>query len=79
MSNDAHQPPEIAMTAHPKLTDTQTTILKTAAGRPDGSIEPLPDTLRGGARTKVIDGCSPKDSLLMPMAISCSPMPATPP
>ena len=44
------------MTAHPKLTDTQSTILKTAAGRPNGNIEPMPPTLRGGARTKVIEG-----------------------
>jgi len=39
-----------------KLTATQTTILKTAAGRADGNIEPLPTNLRGGARAKVIDG-----------------------
>lgn len=39
-----------------KLTETQTTILKAAAGRPDGNIEPLPPNLRGGARAKVIDG-----------------------
>jgi hypothetical protein len=44
------------MTAQTKLTDTQTTILKTAAARPDGNIEPLPTNLRGGARTAVIDG-----------------------
>ncbi len=44
------------MTAQAKLTDTQTTILKAAAGRPDGKIAPLPGTLRGGARTKVIEG-----------------------
>lgn len=44
------------MTTQAKLTDTQTTILKAAAGRPDGNIEPLPSTLRGGARAKVIDG-----------------------
>jgi len=44
------------MTAQAKLTDTQTAILKTAAGRPDGNIEPLPPTLRGGARAKVIEG-----------------------
>ena len=44
------------MTAHTKLTDTQTAILKAAAGRPDGSIEPLPANLRGGAKTAVIDG-----------------------
>ncbi len=39
-----------------KLTDTQNAILKTAADRPDGNIEPLPPNLRGGARTKVIGG-----------------------
>ncbi len=44
------------MTAQAKLTDTQTAILQAAAGRPDGNIEPLPTTLRGGARTKVIEG-----------------------
>lgn len=44
------------MTAQTKLTDTQTAILKAAADRPDGNIEPLPPTLRGGARTKVIEG-----------------------
>jgi len=44
------------MTAQAKLTGTQTTILKAAAGRPDGNLEPLPPTLRGSARTKVIEG-----------------------
>lgn len=44
------------MTVQAKLTDTQTTILKAAASRPEGNIEPLPSTLRGGARAKVIDG-----------------------
>lgn len=44
------------MIAHAKLTDTQNIILKAAARRPDGNIEPLPPTLRGGARTKVVDG-----------------------
>lgn len=44
------------MTAQAKLTDTQTAILKAAASRPDGNIAPLPATLRGGARTKVIEG-----------------------
>jgi hypothetical protein len=56
MSDAAHQPLEIAMTAQAKLTDSQTAILKAAAGRPDGNIEPLPKNLRGGARTKVIEG-----------------------
>ena len=39
-----------------KLTATQTTILKSAADRTDGNIEPLPTTLRGSARAKVIEG-----------------------
>ncbi|WP_297389912.1 DUF3489 domain-containing protein [Acidiferrobacter sp.] len=56
MSDDAHQLPEITMTVQAKLTDTQTTILKAAASRPEGNIEPLPSALRGGARAKVIDG-----------------------
>ena len=56
VSDDTYRPPEIIMTAKAKLTDTQTTILKAAAGRPDGNIEPLPPNLRGGARAKVIEG-----------------------
>ena len=44
------------MTTQAKLTDTQTAILKAAAGRSDGNIEPLPTNLRGGARAKVIEG-----------------------
>ena len=36
-----------------KLTDTQMIILSAAAGREDGSIHPLPKTLKGGAVTKV--------------------------
>lgn len=44
------------MTAQAKLTETQTAVLKAAAGRADGNIEPLPPSLRGGARAKVIDG-----------------------
>lgn len=43
------------MTAQAKLTDTQTAVLNAAAGRPDGDIEPLSPTLRGGARAKVIE------------------------
>ncbi len=39
-----------------KLTTTQAAILKAAANRPDGNIEPLPPNLRGGARTAVIEG-----------------------
>jgi hypothetical protein len=44
------------MTTQAKLTDTQAAILKAAVGRTDGNIEPLPPTLRGGAKTAVIDG-----------------------
>ncbi len=44
------------MTTEAKLTDTQIALLKAAAGRPDGNIEPLPPNLRGGARTKVLEG-----------------------
>lgn len=39
-----------------KLTDTQTAILEAAAERPDGNLEPLPPTLRGGPRAKVMAG-----------------------
>jgi hypothetical protein len=38
------------------LSETQITILKAAAGRTDGNIEPLPAQLKGGARLKVIQG-----------------------
>ena len=44
-----------------KLTATQTTVLKAAAARPDGNIEPLPTNLRGGARTSVIAGLLARD------------------
>ncbi len=44
-----------------KLTATQTTVIKTAATRPDGNIEPLPTNLRGGAKTAVIDGLLARD------------------
>jgi hypothetical protein len=39
-----------------KPTTAQMSILMAAAGRADGAIEPLPDNLRGGARTQVIKG-----------------------
>ncbi len=39
-----------------QLTPTQTTLLEAAADHTDGNIEPLPPTLRGGARAKVIGG-----------------------
>lgn len=48
------------MTTNLKLTATQTTVLEAAADRADGSIEPLPSKLRGGARTTVIDGLTAK-------------------
>jgi hypothetical protein len=38
-----------------KLTDTQLIVLTAAAGRDDGSILPLPETIRGGAVNKVVD------------------------
>jgi len=44
-----------------KLTATQTTVIKAAAARPNGNIEPLPTNLRGGARTAVIDGLLARD------------------
>ncbi len=37
----------------PKLTPAQSLLLRTAARRPDGRVIP-PDTLRGGARVKVL-------------------------
>lgn len=39
-----------------KLTDTHIKVLTAAAYRPDGNIEPLPPTLKGGARAKVVEG-----------------------
>ena len=39
-----------------KLTATQEAILKAAASRPDGNIEPLPDNVTPGVRQRVIDG-----------------------
>ena len=44
-----------------KLTATQTTVIKAAAARPDGNIEPLPTNLRGGAKTTVIAGLLARD------------------
>jgi hypothetical protein len=49
------------MLMNAKLTATQTTLLKTAAARPDGNIEPLPTNLRGCAKTAVIDGMLTRD------------------
>ena len=37
----------------PKLSPAQSLLLRTAARRPDGRVIP-PDTLRGGARVKVL-------------------------
>lgn len=39
-----------------KLSETQITVLKAAAKRPDGNIEPLLASLKGGARQKVLEG-----------------------
>lgn len=39
-----------------ELTATQISVLKGAARRPDGNIEPMPDNRRGGARVQVIKG-----------------------
>jgi hypothetical protein len=52
---------EHAMTTTIKLTDTQREVLKLATQRPDGNLEPLPPTLRGGARNKVIEGLLARD------------------
>ena len=38
------------------LTHTQTTILQAASQRPDGNIEPLPDTINAGIKPRVIQG-----------------------
>ncbi|MCX7144365.1 MAG: DUF3489 domain-containing protein [Proteobacteria bacterium] len=43
------------MTTAIKLSDTQKLILKRAAKTADGKLTWFPDTLKGGARTKVID------------------------
>jgi DNA-binding MarR family transcriptional regulator len=43
-----------------KLTDTQLIVLTAAAARDDGSILPLPKTIRGGAVTKVVDALTAK-------------------
>ena len=49
------------MTTTIQLTDTQREVLTLAAQRPDGNLEPLPPTLRGGARNKVIEGLLARD------------------
>jgi len=43
-----------------KLTDTQLIVLTAAAGRDDGSILPLPKSLKGGAAAKVVDALTAK-------------------
>ncbi len=43
-----------------EITATQKTILEAAAHRPDGSIHPLPDNLKGGAANMVIDSLKSK-------------------
>jgi hypothetical protein len=43
-----------------KLTTTQQTVLKAATKRQDGSIHPLPKTLKGGAALKVINALEKK-------------------
>ncbi|MBL8472389.1 MAG: hypothetical protein KF778_17340 [Rhodocyclaceae bacterium] len=52
------------MTTQAKLTNTQSAILKAAAGRADGNIEPLPANLRGGARTKVVEGLPARELIV---------------
>jgi len=44
------------MTTNIKLTDTQRQVLEHAADHPDGLVTWFPDNVKGGARTKVIDG-----------------------
>jgi len=44
------------MTNHIKLTDTQRQVLEHAADHPDGLVTWFPDNVKGGARTKVVDG-----------------------
>lgn len=38
------------------LSETQIKVLKSAAKREDGNIEPLPEQIKGGVRTRVIQG-----------------------
>jgi len=44
------------MTTNIKLTDTQRQVLEHAADHPNGVVTWFPDNVKGGARTKVIDG-----------------------
>jgi len=39
-----------------KLSDTQLVVLAAAAKRDDGAILPLPESIKGGAAAKVVDG-----------------------
>jgi len=50
---------EIAMTRN-TLTETQRLVLEHAAEQDDGRVTWFPDTVKGGARKKVIDGLSNK-------------------
>jgi len=43
-----------------KLSDTQAKILKAAAERSDGAIQPFPDNIKGGAAKKVIKSLKTK-------------------
>jgi len=43
-----------------KLSTTQEKILKIAANREDGAIQPLPDNIKGGAAKKVINSLKSK-------------------
>lgn len=58
-----------------KLTETQTAVLKAAAGHPAGNIEPLATTLRGGARAKVIEGLLSRG---LGVGVGVAPFPRTP-
>lgn len=44
------------MTTEIQLTDTQRQVLEHAAGQADGRLVWFPDTVKGGARKKVLDG-----------------------
>ena len=44
-----------------KLTETKKAVLATAANRPDGAIQPLPEQIKGGAAMKVIAGLTNLD------------------
>jgi hypothetical protein len=48
------------MTTKPTLTETQRQVLEHAAEQPDGRITWFPDTVKGGARKKVLTGLASK-------------------